>query len=62
MISFQRARQIAYDAIAPTWTPDYRGDYMVADYGFEDAHTVLNPSAVQARWSINPPDTDPDYG
>lgn len=36
MITLGRARQIAVDTIGPTWVPDDCGEYVVADYGFED--------------------------
>lgn len=36
MITFERARQIALDTIGPTWVADECGDYVVADYGFQD--------------------------
>ena len=33
MVTFEQARQIVADAERPRWT----GDYVVADYGYEDA-------------------------
>ena len=36
MITFERARQIALDTIGPTWVTDECGEYVVADYGFQD--------------------------
>ena len=36
MITFERARQIALDTIGPTWGTDECGEYVVADYGFQD--------------------------
>lgn len=43
MITFDEARKIAYDANLPAWLElGYRGEYMVADYGLEDAeHYVM---------------------
>ncbi len=36
MISFEQARQIALNTIGPIWVPDGCGDYVVAEYGYED--------------------------
>ena len=41
MTSFEQARSIAHKSIAPKWRRQYRGEYMVADYGFENATTWL---------------------
>jgi hypothetical protein len=36
MITFERARQIALDTFGPTWAADECGEYVVAEYGYED--------------------------
>ena len=36
MITFEHARQIALDTLGRTWASDECGEYVVADYGFED--------------------------
>jgi hypothetical protein len=36
MLSFEQAKAIAYDALAPTWVAGECGEYTVADYGYED--------------------------
>lgn len=36
MITFEQARQIALDQIGPTWEKDDCGEYVVANYGYED--------------------------
>ena len=40
--TFEQARKIAYDLNAPAWRDvGNRGEYMVADYGYEDADAWL---------------------
>jgi len=40
--TFDQARKIAYDLNAPAWRDlGNRGEYMVAEYGFEDANAWL---------------------
>ena len=40
--TFEQARKIAYDANAPAWRDlGNRGEYMVADYGYENAAAWL---------------------
>lgn len=36
MITFERARQVALHRLGPSWDADECGEYMVADYGYED--------------------------
>lgn len=36
MLSFDQARKIAYEELAPTWEVGECGEYTVADYGYED--------------------------
>jgi hypothetical protein len=36
VVTFEQARQIAFDTIGPTWVADECGDYVVGTYGFED--------------------------
>jgi hypothetical protein len=40
-ISFEQARAIAYERLAPAWEAGDCGEYTVADYGFEDETTWL---------------------
>ncbi|MET3206279.1 UNVERIFIED_ORG: hypothetical protein ABIB21_003098 [Arthrobacter sp. UYEF13] len=41
MISFEQARAIAHERLAPDWEEGDCGKYTVADYGFEDATVWL---------------------
>jgi hypothetical protein len=36
MITLEQARHIALDVIGPAWEADECGEYVVADYGYED--------------------------
>lgn len=36
MITFEQARQIALARVGPTWAQGDCGEYVVADYGYED--------------------------
>lgn len=41
MITFEMARQSALAQLGPTWEHDDCGDYVAADYGYEDASAWL---------------------
>lgn len=41
MITFEQGRQIALSQVGPSWGKGDCGEYVVANYGYEDTHAWL---------------------